>query len=150
MAGELMTKDALSPLQRSERMSRIRSGDTKPERALRSALHASGFRFRLHKKGLPGKPDLVFAKYKAVIFVHGCFWHAHTCQKGRIPEGNRAFWLAKLSNNVERDARNTRCLKDLGWRVMVVWECELSSRRLSFAVEEVIAWLIAPSEQWLE
>lgn len=118
--------DTLSPAERSERMSRIRSRDTKPELWVRRLLHSRGFRFRLHRKDLPGRPDLVLPKYDAVVFVQGCFWHAHHCQKGRIPGTRGDFWQAKFEGNKKRDARNTRALRSAGWRVFTVWECELT------------------------
>lgn len=118
--------DSLTPEQRSERMSRIRSQDTKPELWVRSALHKAGFRFRLHRGDLPGRPDLVLPKYQAVIFVQGCFWHAHHCQNGRIPSTRSDFWRAKFDANQRRDARNVRALRATGWRVLTIWECELA------------------------
>lgn len=108
-------------------MASIRSKDMKPELAVRKLAHALGFRFRLHRKDLPGKPDLVFAKYRAAIFVHGCFWHQHEdaeCLDGRRPKSNNAYWGPKLSRNIERDRRNKAELERLGWRVLVIWECE--------------------------
>lgn len=118
--------DTLTPAERSERMSRIRSQHTKPELWVRSFLHSKGFRFRLHRKDLPGRPDLVLPKYDAAVFVQGCFWHAHHCQKGRIPGTRGDFWKAKFEGNKKRDARNTRALRAAGWRVFTVWECELA------------------------
>jgi len=117
--------DTLTPSQRSERMSRIRSRDTKPEIALRKALHGLGFRFRVHKTGLPGKPDLVLLKYRCVIFVHGCFWHRHPgCKVATTPKSNIEFWLAKFFRNVDRDKKVKNELLAAGWRYEVVWECE--------------------------
>ena len=118
--------DTLSPAERSERMSRIRGRDTKPEIWVRRALHAHGYRFRLHRRDLPGRPDIVLPKYGTVVFVQGCFWHAHTCQKGRIPGTRSAFWEAKFEGNKKRDARNARALRAAGWRVLTIWECELA------------------------
>lgn len=118
--------DTLSPAERSERMARIRGRDTKPEIWVRRTLHANGYRFRLHRRDLPGRPDIVLPKYRAVVFVHGCFWHAHTCQKGRIPGTRSTFWEAKFQGNKKRDARNVRALRAAGWRVLTIWECELS------------------------
>ena len=120
--------DTLTPVQRSERMSRIRGRDTNPELVVRQFLHSEGFRYRLHRKDLPGKPDLVLPKYGAVIFVQGCFWHAHSCQKGRIPGSRSDFWQAKFEANKKRDARNVRRLRSAGWRVLHVWECELATK----------------------
>lgn len=107
-------------------MSRIRSKDTKPEILVRKFLHGRGFRFRLHRKDLPGRPDLVLPKYDAVVFVQGCFWHAHHCQKGRVPGTRSKFWQAKFEGNKERDARSARALRKAGWRVFRVWECQLA------------------------
>ena len=107
-------------------MRAVKSQDTKPELKLRKALHALGFRYRLNVKTLPGKPDLVFPKHRAVIFVHGCFWHGHDCKRGaRVPKTNTDYWLAKITRNKERDLTNTAALKKLGWRVITLWECEL-------------------------
>jgi len=112
--------------QRSRNMAAIRSSNTKPEVRVRSALHALGFRFRLHRKDLPGRPDIVLPKYSTVIFVHGCFWHCHRCRYGSVVPTTRAeFWAAKRQGNVARDRRNARALHRLGWRVLVVWECEV-------------------------
>lgn len=119
--------DSLTPAERSERMSRIRSQDTKPEVWVRKALHANGFRFRLHRRDLPGRPDIVLPKYNAVVFVQGCFWHAHHCQKERIPATRSDFWKAKFETNKQRDVRNTRALRAGGWRVFTIWECELTT-----------------------
>lgn len=120
--------DTLTPPARSERMSRIRGRDTAPELWVRRYLHAQGFRYRLHGAGLPGRPDIVLPKHGVVVFVHGCFWHAHSCQKGRIPATRSKFWLAKFEANQRRDARNGRDLRRLGWRVLTVWECSLSTK----------------------
>ncbi len=108
-------------------MASIRSKDMKPEVAVRKLAHSLGFRFRLHRKDLPGKPDLVFPRYQAVIFVHGCFWHQHTepgCLDGKQPKSNSDYWGPKLARNVERDAANRASLEQQGWRVLVIWECE--------------------------
>ena len=121
--------DTLTPAQRSERMSRIRGSDTQPELALRRALHAKGLRYRLHVRQLPGSPDLVFPKYGAVVFVHGCFWHQHPkCKVGRMPKSNEAFWAKKFQANMARDQRTLRELRHLGWRVAVAWECQVSNQ----------------------
>lgn len=111
-------------------MSRIRSTNTSPEVALRRELHAMGFRFRLHRKDLPGKPDIVLPRYRTAIFVHGCFWHRHDgCKVATTPKSNTGFWQEKFDRNVARDARSEELLKAQGWAVIVVWECELGSRR---------------------
>jgi len=111
---------------RSRTMRAVRSRDTKPEMAVRHMAYAMGFRYRLHRKELPGKPDLVFIGKRKAVFVHGCFWHGHGCPRGaRTPKENREYWVAKISRNMERDKSVATALDDLGWRSMVVWECEL-------------------------
>jgi DNA mismatch endonuclease, patch repair protein len=111
-------------------MSGIRGKDTKPELIVRSFLHRAGLRFRLHTK-LPGKPDLVFPKYRAVVFVHGCFWHRHEgCRYSTTPANNAEFWQEKFAGNVRRDARVKQKLEELGWRVQVIWSCQLNEREL--------------------
>jgi len=118
--------DIWSKTKRSEVMKKIKGKDTKPEKTLRSALFRKGFRFRIHRNDLPGKPDIVFPKYKTVVFVNGCFWHYHEdCREGRIPSTNTEFWKNKLSKNIERDKRNIASLKESGWNVIVIWECEI-------------------------
>lgn len=120
--------DFLTTAQRSERMSKIRGRDTRPELVLRKLLHARGFRYRLHRADLPGKPDLVLKRYRAIVFVHGCFWHRHLgCSISTTPKSNTKFWMEKFERNVVRDQRNIQALKNLGWHVHVVWECELAS-----------------------
>jgi DNA mismatch endonuclease, patch repair protein len=125
--------DTLTTSQRSALMSRVRGMDTTPELILRSAIHRAGFRYGLHRKDLPGRPDLVFASRRKVIFVHGCFWHGHEgCNQGRIPQSNRKYWRQKLATNRERDSRTIKALRELGWQPHVVWGCELRTfeRRL--------------------
>ncbi|WP_281926547.1 very short patch repair endonuclease [Roseibium album] len=118
--------DRLSKERRSWNMSRIQGKDTKPERLLRSLLHRAGFRYRLHDKRLPGKPDIVLPKYKTVIFVNGCYWHRHTgCPKATTPSSNVSFWQNKFEETVKRDEKKSIELKEKGWDVVVVWECEL-------------------------
>lgn len=117
--------DKLSQADRSRVMSSVHERNTKPELVVRQALHSLGFRFRLHKKDLPGKPDIVLAKYKTCIFVHGCFWHQHPgCKRASRPSSNIQFWDSKLKRNIERDKENMEALARLGWRVIVIWECE--------------------------
>jgi len=117
-------RDRLSKERRSWNMSRIRGKNTTPEKRVRSLLHRLGFRFRLHGKKLPGKPDIVLAKHRTVIFVHGCFWHRHRgCRNCTTPTKNRAFWVKKLNGNAARDKIHQRALRKLGWRSFVVWEC---------------------------
>lgn len=118
--------DTVTPARRSEIMGRVRSRDTKPEMVVRRIVHAMGYRYRLHAKDLPGKPDLVFRSHKKAVFVHGCFWHRHAkCSLARVPKTRQDFWLAKLDANRQRDMRNERALQDTGWDVLTIWECEL-------------------------
>ncbi len=118
--------DGLTPEKRSWNMSRIRGRDTKPELLVRSLLHRLGYRFRLHRRHLPGTPDIVLPKYRTVIFVHGCFWHRHPgCRYAYTPKSRVEFWKTKFAANVDRDARTRRALEQAGWQVLVVWECEL-------------------------
>lgn len=117
--------DVLTPAQRSFNMSRIRARDTKPELLLRRGLHARGFRFRLHRRDLPGRPDLVFPSRHAAVFVHGCFWHGHNCPMCRMPATRPAFWRAKIAGNRARDRKAVAALTALGWRILIVWECAL-------------------------
>jgi DNA mismatch endonuclease (patch repair protein) len=134
--------DRLTPEHRSWNMSRIRGRDTLPEKRVRSLLHRLGFRFSLRRKELPGKPDIALPARRAVVFVHGCFWHQHEgCRNATMPITRRAFWEAKLKGNAARDVRNGAALRSLGWRVMTVWECELAdeervARRLVRSLKE--------------
>ena len=116
--------DVFTATKRSWVMSRIRGQDTVPELVVRRILHSMGYSFRLHRSDLPGTPDIVLPKHRAAIFVHGCFWHAHSCLKGRRPQTNKKFWTTKLKQNVRRDIRNARELRRLGWKRIVIWECE--------------------------
>lgn len=125
---------------RSRMMSGIRGKDTKPELLVRKALHAAGFRYRLHERTLPGKPDMVFPKYSAVVFIHGCFWHGHDCHLFRMPSTRTEFWQAKISGNVARDVRATALLRETGWRVGTVWECALKGRE-KLPVDDIVAAL---------
>lgn len=123
--------DTLTPPQRSERMARVRGKDTRPEMKVRSIVHGMGYRYRLHRRSLPGSPDLVFPSRRAVIFVHGCFWHRHDdprCKRARLPKSRPEFWLPKLEANRQRDARNKTALESSGWRVLELWECQLGER----------------------
>ena len=117
--------DSVSPALRSEIMSRVRAKNTRPEMFVRRMLHKAGYRYRLHVANLPGKPDLVFAGRRKVIFIHGCFWHLHDCEQVRVPKSRVEFWAEKLSSNKERDERNLAELRRQGWSVLVVWECQL-------------------------
>ena len=120
--------DVHSAETRSFNMSRISGKDTQPEMMVRKWLWANGYRYRLHRKDLPGKPDIVLPAYNAVVFVHGCFWHRHGCRMTTTPETRLGFWLAKFKENIERDNRNIEALLKEGWRVMVVWECTLRNK----------------------
>lgn len=129
--------DVVDRATRSRMMSGIRGKNTKPERLVRSFLHRSGLRFRLHAM-LPGKPDLVLPRYRVVVFVHGCFWHRHEgCAQAATPASNAEFWREKFHDNVQRDARVKRQLEALGWRVEVVWACQLSERELALLAKRV-------------
>lgn len=121
--------DTLTKQERSERMGRVKGANTKPEMVVRRLVHAMGYRYRLHARELPGKPDIVFRSRKKVIFVHGCFWHRHReCKLARIPKSRLDFWVPKLEGNRERDIKNQEVLERMGWRVLVIWECEIGDR----------------------
>jgi DNA mismatch endonuclease (patch repair protein) len=120
--------DIVTPEVRSRMMAGIRSRNTKPEMILRHGLHAVGFRYRLHDRALPGRPDMVFSRYRAVLFAHGCFWHGHDCHLFQWPASRHEFWNAKITRNREVDARSELALADAGWRIGVVWECALKGR----------------------
>lgn len=139
--------DTVSEAKRSEVMSSIRSEDTKPEWILRCGLHRMGFRYCLHDRRLPGTPDLVFPKYRTVIFVHGCFWHRHEgCRRATFPKTRQDFWAEKFARNVERDARNRAELERAGWRVLVVWECELEDDTEA-TLERTARMICTPSDE---
>ena len=108
-------------------MARVRGKNTRPEKLVRSALFGAGFRFRLHVRKLPGNPDLIFPRYRTAVFVHGCFWHGHDCPRGRRPQTNRDFWNEKLDRNIARDRANQAALRKMGWKVFVVWACQLDT-----------------------
>lgn len=131
--------DTLTAEQRSALMAKIRGVDTKPELFVRKALHARGYRYRLHARDLPGRPDLVFRKRRTVVFVHGCFWHRHGCKKTTHPKSRQTYWQEKFANNVARDQRNQAQLAEDGWRVFVVWECEIEKD--DEALERLTAFL---------
>jgi len=120
-------------------MGSVRRENTSPERIVRSILHRNGFRFRLHRRDLPGSPDIVLPRHHVAILVHGCFWHSHRCSRGQRPRSNGRFWKAKLDENVRRDASTVRALRRLGWKVLIVWECETAdSDKLG---RKLTAWL---------
>ena len=116
--------DTRSPEQRRRIMQAVKSKDTGPELTVRRMLHAMGHRLRLHRKNLPGRPDIVLPKHRKVIFVHGCFWHAHGCRKGQPPKSRQDYWLPKPEANVQRDASKINDLRSMGWKVLIVWQCE--------------------------
>lgn len=134
--------DVFDRAKRSQVMGRIRSKNTKPEISVRRALHALGYRFRLHVADLPGRPDIVLTKHRLIINVQGCFWHQHKCLKGRLPASNSAYWTAKLAGNVSRDRRSRRMLRKLGWSVETVWECETRSRS-DLELQRLLACLVS-------
>lgn len=139
-----MPVDIVSPAVRSRMMSGIKGKNTKPELAIRAALHGRGFRFRLHRKELPGKPDLVFTGRNAVLFVHGCFWHGHDCHLFRWPKSRDEFWRAKIGANIQRDRQQHEALAEAGWRIGIVWECALKGKtHLPFdnVVDQCAIWL---------
>lgn len=134
--------DVHTQLQRSYNMSRIRSTDTKPEMLVRTFLFANGFRYRLHDKKLPGKPDIVLPKYKTVIFIHGCFWHGHTnCRYFKIPQTRTKWWADKINTNKARDAKAVKELRKEGWKVQVIWECELKKEKVGRVMKKLISFL---------
>ena len=122
--------DNRTPESRSRLMSRIGSKHTRPKRIVRSLLHGMGYRYRLHRKGLPGRPDIVFLGRRKAIFVHGCFWHGHNCKIGKEPKSNLEFWRPKIAANRERDRRNRSELEQIGWQVQEIWQCQLKDLQL--------------------
>lgn len=142
--------DTVDKETRSRIMASVGQKNTEAETLLRSALHAAGLRYRLHDRMLPGSPDLVFPMYRAVIFVHGCYWHSHGCYKSTVPKSRREFWKDKFEANRERDERNGRLLYEQGWRVLTVWECILKgkiAKPVKNVAESVKAWLNSDEAQ---
>lgn len=134
--------DVLTPKQRRRCMSAIKGKDTKPEIKVRRIIHAMGFRYRLHRKDLPGKPDLVFPRFKKVVFVNGCFWHLHNCRYGQVvPKTNFEFWRKKREGTVKRDKRALKELRQLGWETLVVWECQTRPKRSEWLMERLNSFL---------
>lgn len=124
--------DTLTTAERSECMRRVRGKNTKPEMIVRRLVHGMGYRYRLHRKDLPGCPDLVFPRYKKILFVHGCFWHSHPgCKRARMPASNQDYWRSKLERSSRRDEANRAALLAAGWGVMIVWECEVKNSDLA-------------------
>ncbi len=133
--------DPLTPTQRSERMSRVRHKDTKPEMVVRRLTHSLGYRYRLHRRDLPGQPDVVFPSRRKIILVHGCFWHQHGCPIYRYPKSRLEFWAPKLERNIRRDRENQARLRELGWEVLVVWECQAKRKDTSDLATQLQAFL---------
>ncbi|RNC71859.1 MAG: DNA mismatch endonuclease Vsr [Desulfuromonadales bacterium] len=141
--------DVVSPEKRSQMMSGIRGKDTRPEVLIRKQLHARGFRYRLHDRKLSGKPDIVLSRYRAVIFVHGCFWHGHDCHLFKWPSTREQFWKDKIITNQQNDSKSLNLLRSEGWRVLVLWECALKGRtrlQLGDVVEQIVHWLDSGTE----
>jgi DNA mismatch endonuclease (patch repair protein) len=139
--------DIVDPDTRSRMMSGIKGKNTKPELIIRQGLHRLGFRFRLNNPKLPGKPDLFFRKYRAVVFVHGCFWHGHDCQLFKVPDTRREFWEQKITRNRDRDGEVEALLKKQGWRIAIVWECALKGKGklpLDDVLDRLSDWLVSP------
>lgn len=137
--------DVVDARTRSRMMAGIRSRDTRPEKSIRRGLHRLGFRFRLHTSKISGRPDLVFPKYHAVVFVHGCFWHGHDCPLFRVPSTRAKFWRAKISQNRRRDAKVKQLVLESGWRYMAIWECALRGHQVSKldrVVKQTASWLL--------
>ncbi len=133
--------DTRTPEQRRRIMQAVKSKDTKPEMLVRRLLHGMGYRYRLHRKDLPGRPDIAFVSRRKAIFVHGCFWHGHGCSKGRLPKSRLDYWQPKLDENMRRDRIKQEQLEEMGWRVLVVWQCEIAdidilAKRLQYFVDE--------------
>lgn len=135
--------DKLTPEERSKNMSRIQSKDTTPEMIVRKLIFSKGYRYRLHRKDLPGKPDIVLPAKKKIVFVHGCFWHQHSdpkCNITRMPKSKTEYWIAKLKRNVERDTEHQKTLRAKGWKILVVWECETNDiKKLSRKLDRFLS-----------
>ncbi|QVK30984.1 very short patch repair endonuclease [Pseudomonas syringae] len=141
--------DVVDSATRSRMMAGIQGKNTSPELLIRKALHARGFRFRIHAKHLPGKPDLILPKYNAVIFIHGCFWHGHDCRFFKVPKTRTEFWLEKIGKNKARDSIHIASLQALGWRVLIIWECAvrcMKKQDSTLLVDLVSSWVVSGSE----
>jgi len=137
--------DIFSVEKRSDIMSRVKSKDTQPELLVRKALFTRGFRYRVHDKKLPGMPDIVLKKYNAIIFIHGCFWHGHMgCSRSRLPSSRKEFWSEKIKKNIERDTKTLKSLSEMGYRILIIWECSLKGKnKIPFTqlMDEIEGWL---------
>jgi DNA mismatch endonuclease, patch repair protein len=147
--------DVLTPAQRHKNMSNIRSKNTSPEKQIRSALHRAGFRYRICDKRYPGKPDIVLPRYYSVIFINGCFWHAHeNCAYFKVPKSNKTFWLTKFKRNKERDKKVLQTYRDKCWRVCIVWECSIrgkdAEQKIENVSQQIILWLEESNDPFLE
>lgn len=135
--------DKLTPAERSKNMSRIQSKDTTPEMIVRKLIFSKGYRYRLHRKDLPGKPDIVLPSKKKIVFVHGCFWHQHSdpkCKIARMPKSKTDYWIPKLKRNVDRDTEHQKTLRSKGWKILVVWECETNDvKKLSRKLDRFLS-----------
>ncbi|MDP8315294.1 MAG: DNA mismatch endonuclease Vsr [Candidatus Celaenobacter antarcticus] len=129
--------DIFNKSKRSEIMSKISGKNTKPEIIVRKYLFSKGFRFRINDKRYPGKPDIILPKYKTVIFVHGCFWHGHNCKRGKLPDTNREFWKNKINATIERDKRVQSELEKLGWKILILWQCEINNDNLKLLIKKI-------------
>lgn len=146
---EAFLTDVVDAATRSRMMSGIKGKNTSPEILIRKALHSRGFRFRLHVKYLPGKPDLVFPKYKSVVFIHGCFWHGHQCRYFKVPSTRSDFWLDKIEKNKARDELQLMKLRTSGWRVLVIWECSIrlmKKQKSCTLIDQISDWLLSEDE----
>ena len=138
--------DNRSAALRSKMMSAVQTKDTGPELQVRRLLHGLGYRYRLHRKDLPGRPDIVFGPRKKIVFVHGCFWHAHGCPKGKLPKSRLHYWGPKIAANTKRDRKTMQELHELGWKVLVIWQCELKdNERL---LNRLLAFLEGKTKEW--
>lgn len=149
LSGRFILADIVDNATRSRMMAGIKGKNTSPELYVRKALHARGFRFRIHTTHLPGKPDLVLPKYKAAIFVHGCFWHGHNCHYFKIPKTRTEFWLAKIEGNKKRDIQQIKSLNNNGWRVLIIWECavrQAKAEKTDILTDHIAQWLLDNSE----
>ena len=133
--------DIFSKAKRSKIMSKITGKDTKPELIIRKALFSEGYRYRLHRKDLPGKPDIVFTSRKKVIFINGCFWHGHNCKRATLPATNKDFWKKKIDGNKKRDKKNLSKLKSMGWKTLTIWQCKIKKKTIEVQIDKIKSFL---------